>query len=604
VDATGRGTSLRILHGMDPLKEFPPQVLRDYALLADGERGALIGPQGDLAWLCFPRWDSDAVFSTLIGGAGCYALTPHGRYTWGGYYSPRSLIWNSRWVTADGLIESREAFALPADPHVVIVVRRLQAFDGPTPIRAVLDVRAGFGSEPMRGTHRTQDGAWTGHSGPISFRWTGAPGAHRAGAGPLTAELEIKPGQPLDLVLELSDRPLEGDAPDPRECWSATEASWSLAVPVLDDGVLGPPDAEMALAVLSGLTSSDGGMVAAATMSLPERAQANRNYDYRYAWIRDQCYAGKAVAAHGHFPLLDAAVSFVSARLLEDGPELKPAYTITGGAVPDERALSHLLGYPGGTDKVGNWVNQQFQLDAFGEALELLAAASSLDRLGTEHWDAVETAVAAIERRWREPDAGIWELENQRWAHSRLTCVSGLRAIAKEAPGPQSGRWSGLADAILADAAKDCLHRSGRWQRAPGDPRIDAALLMPGIRHALAATDPRTTATVNAVVVELMDNDYVYRFAHDARPLGEAEGAFLLCGFLLALALEQQGDHLTARALFERNRSAGGTPGLMAEEFDISQRQLRGNLPQAFVHALLLECSAVLHPERRLPRTE
>jgi alpha,alpha-trehalase len=294
----------------------------------------------------------------------------------------------------------------------------------------------------------------------------------------------------------------------------------------------------------------------------------------------------------------------VSSRLLEDGPELKPAYTITGGAVPDERELPNLAGYPGGHDKVGNWVNQQFQLDAFGEALELLAAASSLGRLDTGQWDAVETAVGAIERRWQESDAGIWELDNQRWAHSRLTCVSGLRAIVKEAPASQSGKWSGLADAILADASKDCLHADGRWQRAPGDPRIDAALLMPGIRHALAASDPRTTATVDAVVAELMCDDYVYRFAHDARPLGEAEGAFLLCGFLLALALDQQGDHLTARAIFERNRTACGTPGLLSEEFDISQRQLRGNVPQAFVHALLLECCAALGPDRAAHRTE
>ena len=580
---------------MDPLEAFPPQVLRDYALLADGERGALIGPQGDLAWLCVPRWDCDAVFSTLIGGAGCYALTPIGRYTWGGYYCPRSLIWNSRWVTKDGVVESCEAFALPADPHVVTILRRIRAPDGPTRINAVLDVRARFGAQSMRDTHRRSDGCWTGHSGSIWFRWSGAPRAHRGGAGPLTAELVLRPGQVLDLVLELSDVPFEGQVPDPDKCWSATEALWALAVPDLGE-VLGPRDAEMAMAVLSGLTSAQGGMAAAATMSLPERARANRNYDYRYAWIRDQCYAGQAVAAHGHFPLLDSAVSFVSARLLADGPELKPAYTVNGEAVPGERTLSHLAGYPGGADKVGNWVNQQFQLDAFGEALELLAVASSLDRLDADHWDAVETAVAAIERRWGEPDAGIWELDNQRWAHSRLTCVAGLRAIAKHAPSSQSGQWSGLADAILADVSADCLHADGRWQRAPEDTRIDAALLIPGIRHAVPTSDPRTVATVHAVAAELLRDDYVYRFAHDARPLGEAEGAFLLCGFLLALALEQQGEHLTARALFERNRSASGTPGLLAEEFDITQRQLRGNVPQAFVHALLLECSAALRP--------
>jgi hypothetical protein len=582
---------------MDPLVEYRPHVLRDYAFLADGERGALIGPQGDLAWLCVPRWDSDAVFSTLIGGAGCYALTPMGRYTWGGYYSPRSLIWNSRWITGDGIVESREAVAMPADTHVVTILRRINALDRPLRIRAVLDVRAGFGTEAMRGTHRSNDGTWTGRSGPIWFRWTGVPTGHRGGSGPLTAELEIRPGQALDLVLELSDVPLAEDVLDPKACWAATEAAWSLAVPHLGDGVVGPRDAEMAMAVLNGLTSGDGGMAAAATMSLPERARANRNYDYRYAWIRDQCYAGQAVAAHGHFPLLDSAVAFVSARLLADGSELKPAYTVAGGPVPDERSLPHLVGYPGGTDKVGNWVTKQFQLDAFGEALELFAAASSHDRLDTEHWTAVETAVAAIEERWHEPDAGIWELDNDRWAHSRLTCVSGLRAIAKEAPGSQSGQWSGLADAILADVSADCLHADGRWQRAPGDERIDAALLLPGIRHAVPPTDPRSLATVAAVVAELLSDDYVYRFAHDAQPLGESEGAFLLCGLLLALALDQQGDHLGARALFERNRSACGTPGLLAEEFDVTQRQLRGNLPQAFVHAVLLECSATLSKE-------
>ena len=225
-------------------------------------------------------------------------------------------------------------------------------------------------------------------------------------------------------------------------------------------------------------------MVAAATMSLPERADQGRNYDYRYVWIRDQCFAGQAVALHGHFSLLDASTRFVSERLMEDGPQLKPAYTAIGGPVPDERSMPQLAGYPGGADKSGNWVNKQFQLDAFGESLELLAVASSHDRLDIGQWDAVETAVAAIEKRWTEPDAGIWELDDQRWAHSRLTCVSGLRAVAPEAPATQSGRWSALADTILADVSNDCLHPDGRWQRSPSDSRVDAALLLPIIRGA------------------------------------------------------------------------------------------------------------------------
>jgi alpha,alpha-trehalase len=574
--------------------EFPPHALRDYAFIADGERGALVGPRGDLAWMCLPAWDSDAAFSTLIGGSGFYAVTPIDPFTWGGYYDRRSLVWNSRWVTTRGIVESRDALALPGDQETAVILRRIKAVEGDARLRVVLDVRAGFGAEAMRGTHRDERGVWTGHSGAIEFRWSGAQITHRGGSRPLSFELDLVAGQTHDLVLELTSSSLSSEIPISDSLWSATEEGWRAAVPELNDRILGRHDAEQAIAVLRGLTSMNGGMVAAATMSLPERADQNRNYDYRYAWIRDQCYSGIAAARVGHFPLLDSAVNFISERLLTDGPTLKPAYTVRGGRVPSERTLSHLQGYPGGSDKVGNWVNEQFQLDAFGEALGLFAVASSCGRLATEHWNAVETAASAIESRWREPDAGIWEIEPQRWAHSRLTCVSGLRSIAAEAPISESGRWSALADAILADVSSDCSHPEGRWQRAPNDPRIDASLLLPAIRGALPITDPRSIATIAAVEADLVEEEYVYRFRPDGRPLGEAEGAFLLCGFLLALAKHQQGEHLPARGLFERNRSACGTPGLMAEEFDVQQRQLRGNVPQAFVHALLLECAAAL----------
>jgi hypothetical protein len=572
--------------------EYPPHVLRDYAFVADGERGALIGPRGDMCWMCAPAWDSDAAFSMLIGGNGCYAVTPLSRFTWGGYYDRRSLIWNSRWVTTDGIVESRDALALPADPHTAVILRRIRILEGSIRIRVVLDVRAGFGEHGMREIRRDAQLGWTGRSGSLSFRWSGADGARRTGHGPLTLELQLSPGDVHDLVLELSDGSLPPTMPSADERWRATEAAWDTRVPSLETG-LARRDAEQALAVLTGLTSATDGMVAAATMSLPERADRGRNYDYRYAWIRDQCYTGIASAAHGQFALLDSAIRFVSERLLTDGPRLKPAYTVRGGPVPSERSLS-LSGYPGGADKLGNWVNDQVQLDAFAEVLELLAVGEALGRLESDHWKAVEAAVAAIEARWHDADAGIWELDDQHWAHSRLACVSGLRAVARGAPSMQSGEWSALADEILADVSGDCLHPDGRWQRAPGDGRIDAALLLPAIRGALPASDPRTIATITAVEADLMVDEYVYRFRQDPRPLGDAEGAFLLCGFLLALAKDQQGEHVAARALFERNRSASGSPGIFTEEFDIEQRQLRGNVPQAFVHALLLESSAAL----------
>jgi GH15 family glucan-1,4-alpha-glucosidase len=167
-------------------------------------------------------------------------------------------------------------------------------------------------------------------------------------------------------------------------------------------------------------------MMAAATTSLPERLEGGRNYDYRYAWIRDQCYAGLAVAAHGPHPLLAGAVRFVSERLLDDGPDLLPAYTVSGRPIPPERRL-RLRGFPAGSARAGNWVRGQFQLDALGETLSLFAAAARHDLLAEDDWRAAAVAADAIEKRWREPDAGRWELDNRHWTHSRLACVSGLR---------------------------------------------------------------------------------------------------------------------------------------------------------------------------------
>jgi GH15 family glucan-1,4-alpha-glucosidase len=569
--------------------EFPLHVLSEYALLADGERGVMVGPRGDFVWMCTPRWDSDAVFSALIGGAGVYAVTPVEQpFVWGGYYEPRSLIWRSRWITTTQAIECREALAMPGDRHRAVALRRVEAIDGDTRVQVVFDPRAGFGRHEPRDV-KHEGGVWTARCGPLHLRWSGMKGARRRSGGELRAEVTVPAGDRLDLVLEISDRPLAGPPPDPDVAWQATRTAWDDAVPALS-GTIADRDASQAYAVLRGLTSAGGGMAAAATTSLPERAEEGRNYDYRYAWIRDQCYAGEAVAAAGPYPLLDSAVSFVTERLLADGPQLKPAYTVDGGPVPDERQL-RLPGYPGGYDKIGNWVNQQFQLDAFGEALLLFAAAARHDRLTSDHWQAAEAAVAAIQKRAGEPDAGIWELDNRHWAHSRLTCAAGLRAIAAAAPPSQGAAWSGLADGLVADVTADCLHPSGRFQRAPDDERVDAALLLPIIRGAVPAGDPRALATIKAVAADLGQDGYLYRFRADDRPLGESEGAFLLCGFAMALTEHQLGHEVEAARWFERNRAACGTPGLLTEEYDVTQRQVRGNAPQAFVHALLLEAA-------------
>jgi alpha,alpha-trehalase len=591
------------------MTEFPlPHVLREYALLGDGERGILVGPRGEFAWMCFPRWDSDGIFSSLLRGPGTYAVTPEDPYVWGGYYESGTLIWRSRWITNDATIECREALALPAHPERAVILRRVIARHGTARVRVTLDPRAGFGHHALKHPARNDTGTWTMSSGDVQLAWTGGadatPRRDGHGATALSFALDVAAGEHHDLVLVLNsasqaaaERP-----PEPEQAWQRTEAAWHDRIPELERTVA-PRDARHAYAVLSGLTSVGGGMVAAATTSLPERARQGRSYDYRYVWIRDQCYAGQAVAKTGPHRLMDDAVRFVRDRLLADGPQLRPAYTVTGDPVPDQRPLD-LPGYPGGSDIAGNWVNQQFQLDAFGEALLLFAAAADHDHLDPDAWRAAEAAALTIEQRWAEPDtdAGLWEIQPDAWTHSRLMCAAGLRAISHHAPGggQRAVRWRALADTIVADTAQHALHPTGRWQRSPSDARVDASLLLPAIRGAIPATDLRSLATLDAIASELTEDGYCYRYQPDERPLGESEGAFLLCGFWMALAQAQQGDHVSAARWFERNRAACGPPGLCSEEFDVRQRQLRGNLPQAFVHALLLECAATQYapPDR------
>ncbi|MFI7312519.1 glycoside hydrolase family 15 protein [Streptomyces hygroscopicus] len=568
-----------------------PWTLREYAFLGDGERGALVGPRGEIVWLCAPRWNSDAVFSTLIGGPGEYLLGPADRWNvWGGSYEEGSLIHVGRWITGDTVIECREALAAPADPDRLILLRRIRAVRGDAGVRLRLDVRPGFGAHTMTGLRQEGD-TWSAHGGGLHLRLVGAAGATPRRPGVLEARLTVAAGEERDLVLEIGTGARTGEL-DPERLWQATERYWAGAVPECSE-LAAPRDARHAYAILRGLTSASGAMVAAATTSLPERANTARNYDYRFAWIRDQCYAGLAVAAHGPHPLLDAGVGFVTERLLADGGHLRPAYTVEGDTVAGESSLP-LPGYPGGTDRVGNRAGRQFQLDSFGEILQLYAAAARLDRLDTDGRRALGVAVEAVARDWPRPDAGLWELENHWWTHSRLCAVAGLRAAAREVRDPAARDWDDLADTILRETRRRCLTRQGHWSRAEDDEGPEAALLLPLARGCLPPDDPSGPLTRRFVEARLSEDGYLYRFGHGDQPLGEAEGAFLLCGFMMALAAHHQRDAVSAFRWFERTRAACGPPGLFAEEYDVRQRQLRGNLPQAFVHAQLLEAAVRL----------
>lgn len=575
-----------------------PHVLRDYALLADGHRGALVGPQGDCSWLCFPGWADPAVFASLIGSGGHYLVQPKGRWVWGGSYEDGTLIWRSRWVTEDGIFESRDALCYPGTSDRGRIMRRVKALDKPGTLLVALDLRSDYGRRSA-GSWRLNDNFWELRSKDMIARWWGAADAevvrvdrHRR----LELTFELEPGIHRDLVLEImtpdSAQASSPEEPEAESLWRITEETWRQSVPDCSQ-MVAARDVRRSYAVLRGLTSPEGGTVAAATTSLPERAEGNRNYDYRYSWVRDTCYIGRAGAlVVGGEAMLDDAVRWVGARLQADGENLSPAYLCDGRPVPEIEDLD-LPGYPGGNDVIGNRIADQFQLDAFGEALLLFALSASRGRLDSDGWEAAKIAARAIESRWSEPDAGVWELEPRTWAHSRLICVAGLRAMSETAEvADWPPRYLALADAISSQVASDCLHASGRWQRATDDARVDAALLLAQIRGAVAPGDPRSKATRLAVQNELTEDGYVYRYRHEGVPLSEAEGAFLICNFWLALACLDDGDEVEGVRWFERARSSAGSPGLLAEEFDVAQHQLRGNLPQAFVHALLIECAA------------
>lgn len=572
-----------------------PRALRDYAFLADGWRGALLDPDGGVAWLCFPTYADGAVFAGLLGGRGTFRLSPHMRHVTGGYYEDGTLIWHQRWVTDDGIVESCDALAYPGERNRCVLLRRVRALDRDSVLGCTLEVAPDYGRRAGGSWRRAADG-WRLDAEGLTARLSGTMDRAQSSEGFLHVDLRLPAGATADLVLELQSPSRELAAPpEPDQLWQQTRRAWAAAVPRCAE-IPARRDVRQSIAILRGMTDSGGATVAAATTALPERAEAGRNYDYRFAWVRDVAFIGHAGAAvPGAEDMLSDAVRWISARLLEDGPKTRPAYCCDGKPVPDPERLG-LPGYPGGSDVIGNRAAQQFQLDLFGEALVLFALAARKDLLDADGWRAAEVAFRTIETNSDTLDAGIWEIEPARcWTHSRLIAVAGLKAIVEQsAPARWRTEALGLADHLLSKADATALHASGRWQRAPDDPRVDASLLLSEVRGALEPSDPRSVATRAAILADLCDDDFLYRFAEEGEPLGQAEGAFLVCNFWMALAYLGEGDARRGAQWFERTRTACGGSGLFSEEYDVAQRQLRGNLPQAFVHALLIETAGRL----------
>ena len=285
-----------------------PGVLRDYAPLADGERGALVGPQGEVAWLRSPRWDSPALPSAPIGGAGAYRVQPEARHVWGGHDADGTRMWRDRWTTEHGHLHCRDALALPGSPDRTVLLRQVAALDCPSTVRVRLGLRPDYGRLRVRDLRLDDGGCWRGRVGGGSFCWSGAADARvlrHDGHDELHLELTLQAGQTSDLVPALDRRGSTG-TPDAATAWAVVQDGWRRRLP--EAARLGHAGREVrhARAVLHGPTGSSGAMVAATTLGLPGPASAGRNHDYRHAWISDQCFVEQAVASGPDSALLHA----------------------------------------------------------------------------------------------------------------------------------------------------------------------------------------------------------------------------------------------------------------------------------------------------------
>ena len=385
-------------------------------------------------------------------------------------------------------------------------------------MRAVLQPAAAFGQAALHDLHR-RDGCWEGRTGALHVRATGW-GPRAAHAGPrLESVLALAPGRTHDLVVEIGDHPPGGPPPDPEQLWAATEAAWRRTTPQLRD--TSPPATPAAPTRSSrGLTSAGGGMVAAATMSLPERAERGRDYDYRYVWIRDQCYAGQAVAADAAHPLLDDAAAFVAARLLADGPHLAPAYTVDGSRVPDQRSTR-----PARLPRRHRHRRQPRQRPVPARRVRGGAAAVRRRRPPRPPRHRARQGRRRRDRRDRGPPprARRRDLGARRPpldalpADLRRRAVRDRRAPARPRRGAAPSHWptrsspTPAPSACTPTAAGSAPPTTHGWTPHCCCPRCAA----PSRRRIPARRQPCA-----AVAAELAEDGYLYRFRHDARPLG------------------------------------------------------------------------------------
>ena len=606
--------------------------IADHAFLSDRHSCALVDRGGSVEWLCFPRFDGPSVFARLLDDdAGHWQVRPEGDWTASRRYAGRSLALETTFSAAEGELVLTDALGLGPDngghrlgsdvPHVL--VRRLVCTSGRVDVLVDYRPRPEYGLiVPLLGH---VDGGVTARGGADWLVLT-LPGEVRLSGGEARARLHLEAGDVVHLALQRSTL---GDAvsahvwtqQDLADLLDRTLAAWESWCD-LHQAYTGPYHELVHLSgrVLQGLSyQPSGAVVAAATTSLPEGVGGERNWDYRYAWVRDASFTLEAlwVAA-----CPDEAQDFfgfmTTAGAGGIGPETSLQIMFGVGSEHDltERTLPHLEGWRDSRPvRVGNGAWNQRQVDVYGELLG--AAARLADQLPAIDEDTrwfLRACADTAAVRWRDPDQGIWEVrgEPQHFLYSKVMCWVALdRAIAL-APQLRAEDcvegWKIARDEIAATVLdRGWDDEAGAFTQYFGSTALDASNLMLPIVGFLPATDPRMLATINAIADRLTDDRglvYRYRTEEGVDGLAGDEGTFLLCTFWLAQALAMAGQVERAREVFDRAASYVSDLGLLAEEVDPGTGELLGNYPQAFSHIGLVNAAwAIDQAERGRPVT-
>jgi GH15 family glucan-1,4-alpha-glucosidase len=580
--------------------------IEDYALIGDCKTAALIGRDGSIDWLCWPRFDSAACFAALLGNAdhGRWRIAPR-ESTLGATrrYRPGTLVLETEFQTETGSAVVVD-FMPPGDgAHLVrIVVGR----SGRVAFQTELVIRFDYGAA-VPWVNRFDDGSINAIAGPERLLLRTPVALHGEDLRTV-GEFAVEAGQSVPFVLSygasFQDRP---PAIDPFDTLARSEAVWRQWSDRCPDVGSWTETVKRSLITLKALTyAPTGGIVAAATTSLPERLGGVRNWDYRFCWLRDATFTLLAFMKLGYYEEAQAWRDWLVRAVAGSPSQVQIMYGVGGERWLPELTVPWLPGYENSAPvRIGNAASQQLQLDVFGEIADAMFQALKAGMAPSERGHAVRPVVLDyLATAWRQPDEGIWEVRGgrQHFVHSKVMAWVAFDRAANELEAQafqESGRrWREIADEIHAEVCERGFDRDlNSFVQAYGSKRLDASLLLIPMVGFLPSEDPRVRGTLRAIEGRLLVGDefvlrYETEYGGDGLPPGE--GAFLPCSFWLVDNYILQGRFAEARKLFNRLLARCNDVGLLAEELDPLTGRMLGNFPQAYSHVGLINCALSL----------